>query len=82
LQTRCLLGMAIRVWVPDIHRVPDSMGPGMGIIFYPRVAPEPRRVQGGYFSHPQVTRYFTTVMILGCEQVKMCSFCDINYDLL
>jgi hypothetical protein len=26
-------------------------------------------------------RYFTTNMILGCEQVKMCSFYDINYDL-
>jgi hypothetical protein len=26
-------------------------------------------------------RYFTTVMILCCEQVKMYSFCDINYDL-
>jgi hypothetical protein len=27
------------------------------------------------------TRYFTTVMILGCEQVKMCLFYNINYDL-
>jgi hypothetical protein len=28
------------------------------------------------------TRYFTTAMILGCEQVKICLFYDINYDLL
>jgi hypothetical protein len=27
------------------------------------------------------TRYFSTVIILGCEQVKMCLFCYINYDL-
>jgi hypothetical protein len=27
------------------------------------------------------TRYFTTAIILGCEQVKMCSFYYINYDL-
>jgi hypothetical protein len=27
------------------------------------------------------TRYFSTAMILGCEQVKMRSFCDINYNL-
>jgi hypothetical protein len=39
-----LLGMAIRVWVPDNHWVPDSMGTGM--IFYLM----------GIFSHPRVTR--------------------------
>jgi hypothetical protein len=27
------------------------------------------------------TWYFTTAIILGCEQVKMCSFYYINYDL-
>jgi hypothetical protein len=27
------------------------------------------------------TRYFTTAIILDCEQVKICSFCYINYDL-
>jgi hypothetical protein len=32
-------------------------------------------------NNPIGTRYFTTAMILGCEQVKMCLFCDINYDL-
>jgi hypothetical protein len=50
-----------------------------------RTQPESRRVRGGYFFPPTGnstgTRYFTTVMILRCEQVKMCSFCDINYDL-
>jgi hypothetical protein len=27
------------------------------------------------------TRYFTNSIILGCEQVKMCLFYYINYDL-
>jgi hypothetical protein len=31
--------------------------------------------------NPTGTRYFTTAIILDCEQVKMCSFCYINYDL-
>jgi hypothetical protein len=31
--------------------------------------------------NPTGTRYFTTVIILCCEQVKMYSFCYINYDL-
>ncbi len=31
--------------------------------------------------NPTGIRYFTTAIILGCEQVKMCSFCYINYDL-
>jgi hypothetical protein len=31
--------------------------------------------------NPTGTQYFTTAIILGCEQVKMCSFCYINYDL-
>jgi hypothetical protein len=47
--------------------------------------PESRRVRDGYFfppvGNPTGTRYFTTAIILGCEQVKMCSFCYINYDL-
>jgi hypothetical protein len=29
------LGMVIRVWVPDIRRVPDLTGMDMGTIFYP-----------------------------------------------
>jgi hypothetical protein len=47
--------------------------------------PEPRWVYSGYFfsstGNPTGIRYFTTVIILGCEQVKMCSFYYINYDL-
>jgi hypothetical protein len=48
------LGMAIWVWVPDTHRVPDLMG--TGTLFYPRVAPVPDLNQDvyetGIFSHP------------------------------
>jgi hypothetical protein len=81
--------MAIRVQVPDTRRVPDPMGTETGTIFYPWVAPVPdpnrdRYVTGIFFppaSNPTGTRYFTTAIILGCEQVKMCSFCYINYDL-
>jgi hypothetical protein len=50
-----------------------------------RTRPESRRVRDGYFlpsvGNPMGTRYFTTAIILGCEQVKMCSFCYINYVL-
>jgi hypothetical protein len=50
-----------------------------------RTRPESRRVRVGYFfpptGNPTSTRYFTTAIILGCEQVKMYSFCYINYDL-
>jgi hypothetical protein len=31
--------------------------------------------------NPMGIRYFTTAMILDCEQVKLCSICDINYEL-
>jgi hypothetical protein len=31
--------------------------------------------------NPTGTRYFTIGIILDCEQVKMCSFHYINYDL-
>jgi hypothetical protein len=44
-----------------------------------------RRVLDEYFlspaGNPTGTQYFTTTIILDCEQVKMCSFCYINYDL-
>jgi hypothetical protein len=64
----------------------------MEIIFYSWVAPvtfpkfpESRRVCDEYFfppaDNPTGTWYFTTAIILGCEQVKMCSFYYINYDL-
>jgi hypothetical protein len=44
-----------------------------------------RRVRDGYFfppvDNPTGTRYFTTAIILGYEQVKICSFYYINYNL-
>jgi hypothetical protein len=47
--------------------------------------PESRRIWNEYFfppaGNPTGTRYFTAAIILRCEQVKMCSFCYINYDL-
>jgi hypothetical protein len=81
--------MTIRVRVPDTRRVPDSTGTGMRMIFYLWVVPVPDPNRDGYgrvfFSptgNPTGTRYFTIGIILGCEQVKICSFCYINYDLL
>jgi hypothetical protein len=57
----------------------------MEMIFYSRVAPVPNPNRDGYFfpstDNPTGTRYFTTAIILGWEQVKMYSFCYINYDL-
>jgi hypothetical protein len=51
-----------------------------------RTRSELRRIRDEYFfsltDNPTGTRYFTTVIILGCEQVKICLFCYINYDLL
>jgi hypothetical protein len=79
--------MAIRVRVPGTRRVPNGARYGDNFLLAggTRTRPEPRRVRGEYFfppvGNPTGTRYFTTAMILGCEQVKMCSFCDINYDL-
>jgi hypothetical protein len=71
--------------MPIQVRVPDPMGTGTGTIFYPRVAPVPDPNRDGYFflpaGNPTGIRYFTTAIILGCEQVKMCSFCYISYDL-
>jgi hypothetical protein len=50
-----------------------------------RTRPESRRIRDEYFfspaGNPMGTRYFTTVIILGCEKVKMCLFYYINYDL-
>jgi hypothetical protein len=60
---------------------------GMGTIFYLWVAliPDPNREGYGYFFPPvdnlTGTQYFTTAIVLGCEQVKMCLFYYINYDL-
>jgi hypothetical protein len=41
LQGGFLLGMAIRVRVPDTRRVPDPTGTGTGTIFYSWVTPVP-----------------------------------------
>jgi hypothetical protein len=80
--------MAIRVQIPDTHRVPDPTGTGMGTIFTRGWHPYPTHIETGtgriFFlptGNPTGTRYFTTTIILDCEQVKMCSFCYINYDL-
>jgi hypothetical protein len=51
------------------HPYPTWTETGMGWVFFPPVG------------NPMGTRYFTTAIILGCEQVKMCLFCYINYDL-
>jgi hypothetical protein len=42
---------------------------------------ESRRVFFSPTDNSMGIRYFTTAIILGCKQVKMCSFCYINYDL-
>jgi hypothetical protein len=75
--------MVIRVWVPDL------MGMGTVTMFYLWVTLVSDLNRDGYemsiFFPPADnstgTRYFTTAIILCCEQVKMCSFCYINYDL-
>jgi hypothetical protein len=83
------VGMTIRVRVSDTRQLPDPMGTGTWINFYLRVAPVPDPNRDGYetdiFFPPagnlMGTRYFTTAIIICCEQVKMCSFYYINYDL-
>jgi hypothetical protein len=67
--------MAIWVQVPSTHRVSATTGPGTGTIFYLWVAPVPDPNRDGYGAGTLTgSRYFTSAMILGCEQVKMCSF--------
>jgi hypothetical protein len=67
-----ILEMVIRVWLSDICQVLDLMGTKM--IFYPWVALVSDPNRDGYFfspaDKPTGTRYFTTTIILGCEQVK------------
>jgi hypothetical protein len=74
------------IWYPPGTRLDgagyrDNFLPMDGIC----IRPESRRVYDGYFfspvGNPTSIRYFTTAMILDCEQVKICSFYDINYDL-
>jgi hypothetical protein len=66
-----------------VIRVPDPIGTRM--IFYLWVTSVPDSNRDGYFFSPASnstgTRYFTTAIISDCEQVKMCLFCYINYDL-
>jgi hypothetical protein len=61
----------IRRWffTCDWHTYPTLIEVGKGWIFFPLTG------------NPIGARYFTTVIILDCEQVKMCSFCYIDYDL-
>jgi hypothetical protein len=83
------LGMAIQVRVPDTRRISDLTGYRYVDDFLPtgdtRTQPKLRRVRDGYFflpvGNPTGTQYFTITIILRCEQVKICSFCYINYDL-
>jgi hypothetical protein len=66
---------------PDGYGYGDDFLPAGGT----RTRPESRRAWDEYFfspaGNPTGTRYFTTAIILGCEQVKICSFYYINYDL-
>jgi hypothetical protein len=73
--------MVIRV------RVLDLMGMGTVTMFYLWVTLVSDLNRDGYemsiffppADNPTGIRYFTTAIILCCEQVKMCSFCYINY---
>jgi hypothetical protein len=75
--------MAIQIQVSDLTCM------NIGMIFYLLVSPvldlNRYEYETGIFfllmGNTTGTRYFTTAIILGCEQVKMCSFCYINYDL-
>jgi hypothetical protein len=54
---------------------PDGYGDDFLPVGGTRTRPKSRRV---FFSHPTGTRYLTTAIIIGCEQVKMCSFYYVN----
>jgi hypothetical protein len=63
-----------------------NSGTGIRMIFYLWVTFVSDLNRDGYgtgiFFHLRLnTRYFTTAIILCYEQVKMYSFCYINYDL-
>jgi hypothetical protein len=60
---------------------PDGYGDDFLPVGGTRTRSESRRIQDGYFFSPTSTRYFTTAIILGCKQVKICLFRYINYDL-
>jgi hypothetical protein len=64
--------MTIWVWVFD------PTGMDMSMIFYLWVTPVPDPNRDGYFfpsvGNPTGTRYFTSTIILDCEQVKYVYF--------
>jgi hypothetical protein len=78
----CRLGLGMAIQLRS-----DGYGYGDDFLFTggTRIRSESRRVWNGYFFSPAGnltgTRYFTTVIILDYEQVKMCSFCYSNYNL-
>jgi hypothetical protein len=69
------------IWYP--LGIPDLMGTGGDFLSVDgtRIRSELRRVFFPPADNPTGTRYFTTAIILGCEQVKIYPFCYINYDL-
>jgi hypothetical protein len=71
-------------WYPSDTR-PDGYVDDFLLMGGIRIQSESRRIRDEYFFSPagnsMGTRYFTTAIILACEQVKMHSFCYINYDL-
>jgi hypothetical protein len=72
------------VRVSDICQISDPMGIVTSTIFYSSGIGthfELRRIFFPPMGNPMGTRYFTTVIILDCEQMKMYSFCYINYYL-
>jgi hypothetical protein len=78
--------MVIRVRVLNTRQVPsDGYVNNFLSAGGTRTRLKSRRIRDGYFFPPvgnlTGTRYFTIDIILGYEQVKMCSFCYINYDL-
>jgi hypothetical protein len=77
--------MAIRVWVSGTRSNEAEYGDDFLSVGGIRTWLKLRRVRDRYFfppaDNPMDIRYFTNAMILGYEQVKMCSFYDINHDL-
>jgi hypothetical protein len=86
------VSLTLDTLIPQFRSRDDNSGTGTrpdrygyGDDFLPvggsRTWPESRRVFFSPVGNLTGTRYFTTAIILGCEQVKMCLFCYINYDL-
>jgi hypothetical protein len=66
-----------------LGQVPDGYGDDFLSAGGTRTRLESRRVRNGYFfppaDNPTGIRYFTTVIIIGCEHIKIYLFCYINY---